>query len=133
MQRGPRGGLRLLAALAVGVDDGRELGVRGVEARAVGDHRRPELVQQEDLLREVALAHEAREVVADGVDLVHPDGADLGEVHLVGAEAPLRVERDADVRLRHEVFVRAHLREEVGAARLEVQHDVHPASRAAST
>ena len=52
------------------------------------------------------------------------DRADLRQVALVGLQPPLRVEGQPDVRPRQQLLVALGLGEEVGAPRLQVEHDV---------
>ena len=70
------------------------------------------------------LAGEVGEPGRRRVDLVGADRADLLQVALARPEPPLRVQRQPDVRLRQQLLVALGLGEEVGAAGLQVQHDV---------
>lgn len=90
----------------------------------VGDHGDPELVDQEDLLRQPLLPHQPGQPLRGPVDLRRGHGPDLRAVTLARLQPPLGVEREPDVRLREQLGVALRLGREVGGAGLQVQHHV---------
>ncbi len=104
--------------------DDRELVAAGVDLVAVAQHRGPELVQHQDLLRQHILLGEVREPGDDRVDLLGADRADLTQVDLVRPQAPFRVQGQTDVGVDEQFLIELGLGQEVGAPRLQVQHDV---------
>ena len=81
-------------------------------------------MQGQHLRGQVVLAHQGGEPGPDRVDLVDADVPDLAQRLLAGLEPPLGVEGEADPRPPEQLLVGLGLGEEVGAARLQVEHDV---------
>jgi len=84
------------------------------------------LVQHEELLWQVRRGGEPGEPAGDGVDVARLDATNLLQRLLPGFQMPLRVQRQSDVRQPKQVGVTASLGQEVGAARLQVEHHIHP-------
>ena len=80
-------------------------------------------MQQQHLLRQLAVAGEVGEPGDDAVHLVGADAPDLPHVALTRPQPPLGVERQTDVRLGQQLLVQLRLGEEVVVARLQVEHD----------
>src|SRR5690348_1482143 len=66
-------------ALPVHVDDDRKVAVPGVQPLFAGDHRKPELVQHQELLRQVVPGGQRGQPAADAIDLIGAHAADLFE------------------------------------------------------
>jgi hypothetical protein len=78
-------------------------------------------VHDEELLGQLVLAHDRRDVAGDRVDVVRLHRADLRAGHGPG-RVPLGVEREADVGLAQPAVEVARLGQEVGVAWLDVEH-----------
>jgi len=90
----------LVGPVAEAVDvhrHGKALGPR--DALLAGDHVLRELVDDEQLLGQVVLDDDVRDVACDLIDLVGGDTADLLPGDLAVADLPLRIEREPDVGL----------------------------------
>jgi hypothetical protein len=111
-------------ALSIHLDEHGQLGGRD-EGFAFGDHRKLELVDHEQLLGQFLLPDDRCQPLGHGVHLGGGDTSDLAEVHLIGFEAPLRVECQPDVWQSQQLLVPLGLGEEVGPAGLEVEYHVH--------
>ena len=96
--RGPGFVLEGGGAVAVHVDQQLDLGMVGVEFVFVADHRELELVQHEELLRQVRRGGEPGESAGDGIDVARLDATNLLQRLLPGFQMPLRVRRQSDVR-----------------------------------
>ena len=111
-------------AEAVRVEDEGQL--RPVLDLGVVDHVVGELVDQEQLLREIVARAQLREPRRGGVHLARVDAPDHLAGDLAGTDAPLRVEREAHVRLAQPPLQPRRLVEEVRAAGLDVEQQEHP-------
>ena len=80
------------------VDQQLDLAMLGVEGVLVADHRELELVQHEELLRQVRRGGEPGESAGDGIDVARLDATNLLQRLLPGFQMPLRVQRQSDVR-----------------------------------
>lgn len=92
---------------------------------AVGDHGEPELVDNQQPLRQSVLADDLGQPLRNQVDLHGVNGADVSKVHLLGFEPQLRIQLKTDMGQPQELLVDSGLREEIGSAWLQIQHDVH--------
>src|SRR5262249_38248806 len=82
--RMPRLQLVRRRALTVHVDDNRKVVVPGFEALLAGDHRELELMQYQQLLRQVQPCGQARQPADHAVDLAGADASDLLQWPLAG-------------------------------------------------
>ena len=115
-------------ALTVHVDDDREIVVTGVEVPFVADHRQPELVQDQQFLRQMVFGGETGQPAGHTVDLADAGTSDLPQRHLSRLQLPLGVQGEPDVGQPQQPLVHLGLGEQIGPPGLQVQDDVHPGS-----
>ena len=94
----------------------------------MADHRQPELVQDQQLLRQMVFGGESGQPVGHLVDLADAGTSDLPQRYLSRLQLPLRVQGQPDVGQPQQPLVHLGLGEQIGPPGLQVQDDVHPGS-----
>ena len=82
-------------------------------------------MQDHDLLRQVVRRGEFGQPLGGLVDLIRGDRADLLHVHLSRGQTPFGIQRQANIGPLQEFRIAFGLSQEIGVARLQIEHHVH--------